>query len=265
MRSIGAPNMLLITCITIFFTSTNDDLLSQENEPLFYDGFEDGSLDTAKWEAVSDGDFEHKVIDVFDVDSSETTDYRLRLSASTIGTSDPMKYLGVRCRTVIDFRSAKTITFAIDWNDQQNGSYLSAAVYLCPTICDNPKKEANWQAFEYTGVPPGRNLRTNIWAQTGNFLRVQYEDWGPRDSKGRPTGRPIGNMSHTICITLDEKHITVSEDGEVIYPQSMHYQNFTTAYIYLQMSSGTNYPNRVIYFDDVVVMEKSLSEQHTSE
>jgi hypothetical protein len=45
----------------------------------------------------------------------------------------------------------------------------------------------------------------------------------------------------------------VIQDDEEIFPLSKHNLNFTTAYIYLQISSGANYPSREIYFDNIVV------------
>ena len=43
------------------------------------------------------------------------------------------------------------------------------------------------------------------------------------------------------------------QDGDETYSLSNHNLNFTTAYIYLQMSSGTNYPSREVYFDNILV------------
>jgi len=35
---------------------------------------------------------------------------------------------------------------------------------------------------------------------------------------------------------------------------------FTTAYLYLQMSSGTNYPPREVYFDNVLAVSAPASD-----
>ena len=63
---------------------------------IFKEDFEKGELNLSRWEVTYNGDFADAVVDVVDVSPGEDTDHRLRLRANTIGTSDPLKYLGVR-------------------------------------------------------------------------------------------------------------------------------------------------------------------------
>ncbi|MGD8536762.1 MAG: hypothetical protein PVF66_13015 [Candidatus Aminicenantes bacterium] len=229
-----------------------------QHPEVFAEDFEKGRLDLSRWEVTSDGDFTEAIVDVVDIVPGEGTDYRLRLRANTIGTSDPLKYLGVRSKKTVDFNTVKTILFDLDWNKQTNGSYLTASFYLCPVKSDNPKEESDWLKFEYVGVPPGQNVRINILAKADGVVYPLHADWGPHGENGRPLGQPLGLSSHRISLSLDKSRLRVIQDDEEIFPLSKHNLNFTTAYIYLQMSSGTNYPSREIYFDNIIVRSFSL-------
>jgi hypothetical protein len=235
-----------------------DQAQTQKDVTIIQDDFQEGGLDLSQWEQTSDGDFSKMIVDVQDVDPTKKTDFRLRLLANTIGTSDPVKSLGVMNKTLIDFSQGVMISFDLDWNNQRNGCYLTASMYLCPAKSKNPKKEKDWVKFEYVGVPPGQNVRTNIWANISGALKQLYTDWGPRDPDGRPQGIPKGHINHNIRILLDVSNIQIFEDGNELYPLSPHNLNFTTAYLYLQMSSGTNYPSREVYFDNLLVQNSSL-------
>lgn len=234
-----------------------------ENPVIFQEDFEQGILDSSRWEVTIDGDFADFLVDVYDVDVNEDTDYRLRLQANTIGTSDPLKFLGVRSMNELDFSTGRAVTFDLDWNDQSNGCYLTASLYLCPTVSSNPKNESNWLKFEYTGVPPGRNVRINIWEKIDGVVKQLHTDWGPRDEQGRPTGKLLEPGSHRVEILLEKNSLRVLEDGTEIYQLSDHELSFTTAYIYLQMSSGTNYPSREVYFDNILVQSISPDTHHS--
>ena len=92
-----------------------------------------------RWTRIQDGDFQEAVVD--------TVNGRLRLRAATIGTrADTVKHLGIRTNEpVVDLGHRTEIEAEIDWNDQANGCYLRASLYLCPTKTDGTaKKEADW-------------------------------------------------------------------------------------------------------------------------
>jgi len=251
----------LVGVLSIFLLSLSGCKSVVRRPEVFSEDFEKGRLDLSRWEVTSDGDFAEAIVDVLDVVPGEETDYRLRLRANTIGTSDPLKYLGVRSRNTINLNLAKTILFDLDWNKQTNGSYLTASFYLCPTVSKNPKEENDWLKFEYVGVPPGRNVRINIWVKVDGAVYPLHVDWGPRDDNDRPLGNPLGLSSHRISLFLDKSRMRVVQDDEEIFPLSKHNLSFTIAYIYLQMGSGTNYPSREIYFDNIIIRSPSLDLQ----
>ena len=225
---------------------------SQKARVLFQENFDSGSLDTSKWRITKDGDFNQFAVDVKDIDSSDDVDYRFRLMANTVGTSDPVKYLGIRSQMKIDFSHPREIAFDLDWNAQQNGCYLTAGLYICPVESENPKKEKDWVRFEWVGVPPGKNIRTNVWSSANGAMKELYTDWGPEGENGKPQGWPVKPGNHRIKFLLDSKGIRVWADSKQLC-HVLHSLSFTSGYIYLQISSGTNYHAREVYFDNIIV------------
>ena len=232
------------------FTESSDPKnkdLTEEEKIIFQDNFDQGNLDTSKWNAIKDGDFKQFSTDVKNINNNGEKDYQLNLMANTMETSDQVKYLGIRNLQKIDFSEAKEVSCDLDWNDQQNGCYLTAGLYICPIESQNPKKEKDWIGFEWTGVPPGKNIRNSVLASTDGAMKELYTDWGPDRQ-----GWPVKLGSYKIKLLLDSKGIRVWADSKqlcyVPYPL-----NFSSGYIYLQISSGTNYPSREVYFDNITV------------
>jgi hypothetical protein len=220
-------------------------------EVLLQDTFCGEDLDGDRWVLTKDGDFGEAVVDLVDGPPDHAgSGRRLRLRAATLGTSPEMKYLGIRTNRPIGLADPVTIACDIDWNDQRNGSYLAAAIYLCPTASENPRKEPSWLAFEYTGVPPGRGVRTNVWLAANGSLRALHEDWGPIRADGRPVGRTLAARPHRVELILADTTLTVMEDGAVLCSAADFALPWTSAFVYLQLSSGTNYPAREVYFDN---------------
>ena len=150
-----------------------------------------------------------------------------------------------------NFSEGNEISFDIDWNNQSNGCYLTASLYLCPTVTNgNPREKKNWLKFEYVGVPPGRNARCVIATKSDGKVKYLYTEGWPEQR----TGRHIGNQR--IKIILDNKSLKIIENEKEIYCSPSHGLEFTSAYLYLQMSSHSNYPAREIYFDNVAVASK---------
>lgn len=220
------------------------------NNQEFADNFDHGNLNQAIWHITRKGDFRESIIDIFDIDSTNMTDYRLRLRADTIRTeAKTVKFHGVRGTKAINLDKGATISFSIDWNNQINGSYLTAGIYLCPTITSgNPKNESNWLKFEYIGVPPGHNARAVIATKVDGKMSQLYTEGWPWEQK---TGRPIGNQQ--ISIALGIGNIKVTENGRELYNSESQKLAFKKAYLYLQMSSHSNYSAREIYFDDITI------------
>ena len=134
----------------------------------------------------------------------------------------------------------------LDWADQANGSYLTAAVVLSPhATAGNPLDTSDWLKVAYVGVPPGRNARMLVELRShGPDDTVETEGW----PETRREGRRIGMQE--IRLRVRSRAIEVWEGGRLIWmsPQAL---SFETGYLYLQMSSHSNYAARSIYFTRV--------------
>ncbi|MFC1870618.1 hypothetical protein ACFLYE_05080 [Chloroflexota bacterium] len=160
------------------------------------------------WVGKEHLDFSQMAIDVIDVGDTENYDYRLCLSAGTVNTTTDNKYLGVRSREPLEFKDGIEISFNMDWNNQRNGSYLTSGLYLCPVESSNPKSEDDWIKFEYVGVPPGKNIRINVWKSINGkiypdlFCAVVYHFQGTIE-----VSFPyIPSVNHTDTVSLDTSH-----------------------------------------------------------
>jgi hypothetical protein len=226
------------------------DIFNKQHELIdFYDDFNDANLSNERWEITRKGDFKTSIIDIFEVGSGVKKDYRLRLRADTMNTrDDSIKYHGVRCRYQMDLTIPKRISVDLDWNNQTNGCYLTAAIYICPTITTgNPQDEENWLRFEYIGVPPGGNARCAISTKINNSIRHLYTEGWPKNRQGRFISY------QKIDFFLNDKGFEIFENGKNLYGIKSHGFNFSSGYLYLQMSSHSNYPARDIYFDNITV------------
>jgi hypothetical protein len=223
--------------------------ISITNSAIFNENFSEGVLNQQTWQITREGDFKESTIDVYDADPTENVDFRLRLRANTIGTKDDtVKFHGVRIVEVVNFSEGKEISFDLDWNNQSNGCYLTASVYLCPTATNgNPREEKDWLKFEYVGVPPGHNARCVIAARSDGKVKYLYTEGWPEQKSGRHIAY------QRIRIILDGENLKVIENGTERYSTQSHGLEFSSAYLYLQMSSHSNYPARELYFDNVVV------------
>ena len=65
------------------------------------------------------------------------------------------------------------------------------------------------------------------------------------------TGRKIGRQR--LRLVLEEGAIRVFENEELLYDSQKKVLQFSSAYLYLQMSSHSNYPPREVFFDDIAV------------
>ena len=150
------------------------------------DDFQDGSLSEKRWILTKQNDFRQRTIDVIDVGRG---DFRLRLSADTISTGDDtVKYHGIRSVKYINLVEGKAVSFDLDWNNQANGCYLTAGIYLCPTSTDaNPRDEPDWLALEYVGVPPGKTARFQVVRRIKGNLRFLFTEGCQTNSA--PAGR----------------------------------------------------------------------------
>jgi hypothetical protein len=214
----------------------------------FREDFSSPSLDRARWIPFSEGDFKEQVIDVVEVPGANPRDYRLRLRASTLGTTpETAKTFGVRSAPLLRIGADTRISAEIDWNHQENGSYLSAALILCPLATSgNPLQGPDWLKLEYVGVPPGKNGRMVVVSRTAGRERYWYlEGWPQQHREGR-----LLSLQH-LELTLSGAGFQVKENGSVVYENRERPIAFPDAYLYLQMSSHSNYPSRQVYFDNI--------------
>lgn len=216
-----------------------------------YEDFQEGILSQNLWKLTRKNDFRQSIIKVVDISQN---DFRLLLLADTIGTTDDtVKFHGIRSLQKIDFAEGKVISFDLDWNNQANGSYLTVGIYLCPVATNtNPRDEPDWLAFEYIGVPPGQNARFQVASTNNGNLRLLFTEGWPDK---QPTGRKITNQH--LELFIDKDGLKIMENGEELFSTLDHGQDFTQAYLYLQMSSHSNYSSRTIYFNNVVVRSAS--------
>lgn len=196
-----------------------------------------------RWVAVRDGDFREAVIDV--------VEGRLRLRAGTIGTrDDTVKHLGLRtAKQVIDLSGHVEVSAEIDWNQQANGCYLRASLYLCPTAAKGTAKaERDWLKFEYVGVPPGKNARALLARRRAGQLRHLFTEGWPKEQR---TGRPIGKQR--VVLRLGPETVELLENGKSLYGPAPHELTWRRACLHLELSSHSNYPPRELFFDDLTI------------
>ncbi|MBI2301116.1 MAG: hypothetical protein HYU66_19570 [Armatimonadetes bacterium] len=211
-------------------------------EPRLEEHFDGPQLDPAKWAITRKNDFQESTIDI--------VGGRLRLRAATIGTDDKtVKFHGVRTVHPVSLKPPVEIGFTLDWNKQANGCYLSAGVFLCPTATDgNPRDEDTMLRFEYVGVPPGKNGRSWLWSRDQKLERLLFDEGWPKQHR---EGRAIGVQQ--VKLRWDGGRLTLVENGKELWSGPWKGFDPPQAYLYLQMSSHSNYPPRELFFDDVTV------------
>lgn len=60
-------------------------------------------------------------------------------------------------------------------------------------------------------------------------------------------------MIDHLKLIIDNNQLKVIENGKDLYYTKNHGLNFIKAYLYLQMSSHSNYPAREIFFDNIKI------------
>lgn len=210
--------------------------------------FFQGQLDLSRWERTSQGDFREWSADV--VQSERTLGHRLRLRADTQGTRDDTpKYLGVRTIQPIPLRDGTRISVRLDWGDQANGSYLTGAVVLSPHVTrGDPLETSDWLKVAYVGVPPGANARLLVSFQARGRERTVYTDGWPDTNR---EGRRVGVQELTLRV--GDRSLDVREGERLVWRSKPDEIALGPVYLYLQMSSHSNYPARSVYFERIEV------------
>jgi len=100
------------------------------------------------------------------------------------------------------------------------------------------------------GVPPGQNARLVVGTKAEGREQAVYTGGWPETNR---TGRKIALQK--VMIVIRDQALQVWEGGQVVYVSEGRVLSFNTAYLYLLLSSHSNYLAREIYFDNVQVMD----------
>jgi hypothetical protein len=216
----------------------------------FRDDFSLPSLDRRRWAITAAGDFRERTVDL-------TSDHRLRLRADTIGTrDDTVKFLGVRTREAFVVGEGLCVAATLDWNDQANGSYLSAALILAGAETrGDPLRGDDWLAVEYIGVPPGRNARLQLSSSASGRRRTLEDEGWPHAQRA---GRRIGQVRVVLFVAPASTRLW--ENGELRHQSMGSGLSAKLVFLHLQLSSHSNYPAREVFFDDVEVSRAEAEE-----
>lgn len=213
---------------------------------ILVEDFRQGPLDPRRWVPTRLNDFQASSLEVMP-DPQEPGDGRLRFRAATIGTRHhTVKYLGVAHPRPIDLRHPVEIEIEIDWAHQSNGSYLTLGFYLSPKwSAATASRHKDWLSFRFVGIPPGKTARAELMRRThGNLQVVERFGW-PKVKSGRDLGRA------TVTLSLDGRSLSLSIDGKEQFSTPDAGFRFDRAYLFLEMSTHSNYPRRELFIDRV--------------
>jgi hypothetical protein len=215
--------------------------------------FREGGLDASRWQRTLDGDIWDWSVDVVDAGRPGAPDFRLRLRADTRGArDDTVKHLGVRSARPVSLGDGSWISVQVHWGEQANASYLTAAVVLSPhATLGNPLQTPEWLQVAYVGVPPGRNARMIAAFRTRGRERTVFTEGWPDVNRG---GRRIGVQE--VSVRVRGASFEVWEGRQRIWASRPGEISFGAGYLYLQMSSHSNYPARSVSFDDIRIDER---------
>lgn len=238
------------------FPAIRTDTLQAGEKFKWLETFSSEPLDPTRWIMTCDGDFHDKRVDIACVRKRGPNDFRLRLKADTMDTVDEsVKFLGIR--SVEQFRFGEELRFAVelDWNEQINGCYLSAGIILSPhQTAGNVLDSADWLKVEYIGVPPGENARLAIAVNNDGHEQTLYTEGWPETNR---LGRKITNQR--ISVVVKKHSLEVFENGRSVFDAKTDVIYFESAFLYLQISSHSNYPAREIYYDNVQIDGAEIS------
>lgn len=206
--------------------------------------FEEGRLEPARWVPTLAGDVRDWSVEV--TDAPRRGGFRVRIAADTRGTrDDTVKRVGLRSTCPIPPSADTRVAVEVDWNDQVNGSYLTAGIVLAPHATrGDPLATPDWISVQYVGVPPGRRARIVVAVSEGGRQRTIYTEGWPDVNRA---GRPIG--VHDVAVHLEPARFEVLEDGQVVAAAPMPVAR--AMFLYLQMSSHSNYASRAVLFGNI--------------
>ena len=205
----------------------------------FLEDFSGDVLDRGEWLETASGDFSERQIRI-------VPGRGLEVRIGTEGTrDDTVKYAGARRRRAVSGRDLQRVRVTIDWNGQENASYLTASVVLSPHSAQNPLETGDWFQAGYVGVPPQGNARLLLIEQVAGVKWTLFDEGWPGANR---TGRPISRQTLEIFRAGPEMAV-VENDREVSRTRAMPWKD--DLYVYLQVSSHSNYRPRSVVFGGV--------------
>jgi hypothetical protein len=210
------------------------------------EAFDSNRLDPQRWQRTQDGDARAQAAEIV------PGGHRLRVAADTRGArDDALTSVGVMTRCPLPVGADTRVRVRLDWGPPPNGSYLAGAVVLSPhATSGDPAKTSDYLSVGYVGVPPGRNARLVVKARVYGEVRTLFADGWPDENRA---GRHVGKSE--IEVAWRGAGLEVRENGRIVYAGRAAEAPFAAAHVYLQMTSHSNYAERAIHFDGVVVTE----------
>lgn len=236
---------------------------------LLEEGFEAGQLDPGLWLPTVAHDLRALTREVVRAPGGD--DLELWLGADTRDTDDAtVKSVGVVYVHPLPLLPAVEIQVELDWNDQANGSYLSAGLFLErgpepeARVSEGPMRSTpddapDWLALEYVGVPPGHNARATVAVRQAGRVRFLHTEGWPDI---RPEGRPVHRQR--LRLVLDRGRVGVEENGRPLLEPGEPVFRYPTAYLHLRLRSHSNYPHRAVVFDDVRVRQRCRGDEESN-
>ncbi|HEY3415883.1 MAG TPA: hypothetical protein VGM23_03270, partial [Armatimonadota bacterium] len=223
----------------------------------FEERFNTTTLNPDLWVMTRKNDSRESLIDIVPERGEEK---RLRLRASPVGVVDRISsFHGIRSvKPVVKLGPCASVSFDLDWNNQINGCFMTAGIYICPTATEGtPEDERDWVKIEYIGVPPGQNARLEVANKNHGNVHSLFTDGWPGIQR---TGRKIGLVHTRVVLTTEE--IALYEEDKLLFQQSFKTpQGYpipikwtdNSAYLYIQQTSNNVYPAREVFFDNIKV------------
>jgi hypothetical protein len=200
-------------------------------------------LGTERWELL-------RVHDTRE-DKIEATGGKLVVALDTIGTIDStVKTRGVRSRASFELGEGLSAAATIDWNDQVNGCYLSAGLALVlDEAAGDPHEARDAIAFEWIGVPPGKNVRPSLWRRKASALVPLYNEGWPQPRREDRVGRLVKRSR--IAVEVAKDRVRLTEDGRELFQGKEGIAG--KARLVLFVTGHSNYGERTVLFEDVRV------------
>jgi hypothetical protein len=232
-RRAGLGVVLALTCAC-----------AQADGVTWIERFASAPLDLARWQRTLEGDTRTHAAEVV----AGAAQGRLRLALDTRGTrDDTLKHVGIGSRCPLPLGDGASVRVRLDWGPPANGSYLAGALVLSPHMTQgDPTTTADFISVGYVGVPPGSNARLLVKARAGGVDRTLFTDGWPDANRA---GRAVGEGQ--LEIAWRGAALEIREGRRLVYRGATAELPFDAAYVYLHVTSHSNFPERAVHFADL--------------